>query len=136
VAGFPRSGTRLCSAFGLPDASLGAAFGLLDASLGAAFGLLDASLGAGLAEPVVFEAVPGLGLARLVARGFGARFGFGVTGTDAAGVAGAGGTGATGSLWPGTAAGRLSLRRWGRLRGRPPRTPGGGSSLITHIIAH
>jgi hypothetical protein len=60
----------------------------------------------------------------------------GVTGTDAVGVTGAGGTGATGSLPPGTAAGRLSLRRWGRLRGRPPRTPGGCSSLIAHIIAH
>jgi hypothetical protein len=116
-----------------------------------------------LAVPVVFAVLPGLGLARLAARGFGAGFGFGlpvgsavssafglavgsvpvdgaavigVTGTDAVGVIGPGGAPATGSLWPGTTAGRLSLRRWGRLRGRPPRTPGGGSSLIAHIIAH
>ena len=43
-----------------------------------------------------------------------------------AGPAGAGGGLATDS----TRAGRLSLRRWGRDRGRPPSTPGGCSSLI------
>jgi hypothetical protein len=100
-----------------------------------------AGVGASLAVPTVFAAVPGLGLARLAARGLGfglaVRLMVGLAVGSAVGLAvGSAVRLAVGSLPSGTAAGRLSLRRWGRLWGRPPRTPGGRSSLIAHIIAH